>query len=90
MAIDDFTVHIVDDEEPVRKSLAFMLTVNGFGVRVHDSATAFAALAQNLRHAVLVTDMKMPDMTGLDLIRQVSSMGVAIPSMATCRWPSKR
>jgi two-component system response regulator FixJ len=81
MAIDDFTVHIVDDEEPVRKSLAFMLTVNGFGVRVHDSATAFAALAQNLRHAVLVTDMKMPDMTGLDLIRQVSSMGVAIPSI---------
>ena len=45
MTIDDFTVHIVDDEEAVRKSLAFMLTMNGLGVRVHESATAFAAPA---------------------------------------------
>ena len=53
MPIDDFTVHIVDDEEAVRKSLAFMLTMNGFGVRVHESATAFLALAAGLRQAVL-------------------------------------
>jgi two-component system response regulator FixJ len=81
MAIDDFTVHIVDDEAPVRKSLAFMLTVSGFGVRVHESATAFAALAQNLRSAVLVTDMRMPDMSGLDLIRRLASLPSAIPSI---------
>ena len=41
----DYIVHIVDDEEPVRKSLAFMLTVSGFAVRLHDSATAFLAAA---------------------------------------------
>ncbi len=35
MQPDDFTVHIVDDEEALRKSLGFMLTVNGFGVRLH-------------------------------------------------------
>lgn len=81
MTIDDFTVHVVDDEEPVRKSLAFMLTMNGLGVRVHESATAFLSLAPNLRSAVLVTDMRMPDMSGLDLIRRMSLDGATIPSI---------
>lgn len=81
MLPDDFTVHIVDDEEALRKSLAFMLTVNGFAVRVHDSATAFAQIAANLSQAVLVTDMRMPDMSGLDLIRRLSTASRAIPSI---------
>lgn len=81
MPTDDFTVHIVDDEDAVRKSLAFMLTVNGLGVRVHESATAFAALAPNLRQAVLVTDLRMPDMSGVELIRAVVAAGATIPSV---------
>ena len=79
MPIDDFTVHIVDDEEAVRKSLAFMLTMNGLAVRVHESATAFLALAANFRQAVLVTDLRMPDMSGVELIRQLVSAGSTIP-----------
>lgn len=81
MLTDDFTVHIVDDEEAVRKSLAFMLTMNGLGVRVHESATTFSALAPNLRQAVLVTDLRMPDMSGVDLIRRIGAAGAAIPSI---------
>ena len=53
MLTDDFTVHIVDDEEAVRKSLAFMLSMNGFAVRVHESATAFHSFAPSARNAVL-------------------------------------
>lgn len=79
--IDDFTVHIVDDEEPVRKSLAFMLTMNGLGVRIHESATAFLTLAPNLRQAVLVTDLRMPDMSGVELIRNLAAGGTSIPSI---------
>jgi two-component system response regulator FixJ len=81
MTIDDFTVHIVDDEDAVRKSLAFMLTMNGLGVRIHESATAFLALAPNLRQAVLVTDLRMPDMSGVELIRKLASGGLTIPSI---------
>ncbi|KQR69376.1 two-component system response regulator [Rhizobium sp. Leaf384] len=79
--MDDFTVHIVDDEEPVRKSLAFMLTMNGFAVRVHESATAFAQFAPSARHAVLVSDLRMPDMSGVELIRFVATLPVRIPSI---------
>lgn len=81
MPTDDFTVHIVDDEEAVRKSLAFMLSMSGLGVRVHESATAFAALAPNLRQAVLVTDLRMPDMSGVELIRGIGAAGASIPSI---------
>ena len=81
MPIVDFTVHIVDDEEAVRKSLAFMLTMNGFAVRVHESASAFIDLAAGLRQAVLVTDLRMPDMSGIDLIGRLSSVGKDIPAI---------
>ncbi|KQS83145.1 MULTISPECIES: response regulator FixJ [unclassified Rhizobium] len=81
MSKDDFTVHIVDDEDAVRKSLAFMLTINGFAVRVHESATTFAQFAPGARHAVLVTDLRMPDMTGVDLIRILSKLPNRIPSL---------
>jgi two-component system response regulator FixJ len=81
MTIDDFTVHIVDDEDAVRKSLAFMLTMNGLGVRIHESATAFLALAPNLRQAVLVTDLRMPDMSGVELIRKLAAGSVIMPSI---------
>ncbi|WP_176907437.1 response regulator FixJ [Sinorhizobium sp. NFACC03] len=79
--MDDFTVHIVDDEEAVRKSLAFMLTMNGLAVRVHESATAFLSVAPNLRQAVLITDMRMPDLSGLELIRRLAALKTTIPSI---------
>jgi two-component system response regulator FixJ len=81
MQPDDFTVHIVDDEEALRKSLGFMLTVNGFAVRLHTSATTFSEIASSLRNSILITDMRMPDMSGLDLVRKISSISPPIPSI---------
>ncbi len=78
MSKTDFTVHIVDDEEAVRKSLAFMLTMNGFAVRMHQSATEFLDFAPNARDAVLITDLRMPDMSGVDLIRKLATVNGAI------------
>ncbi len=65
----DYTVHIVDDEDSVRKSLAFMLTMNGFATRIHESASSFLQFAPSIHNGVLVTDLRMPDMSGLELIR---------------------
>ncbi|HWU64307.1 MAG TPA: response regulator FixJ [Ensifer sp.] len=78
MSKPDFTVHIVDDEEAVRKSLAFMLTMNGFAVRMHQSATEFLEFAASARDAVLITDLRMPDMSGVDLIRKLATVNGAI------------
>lgn len=81
MQTGDYTVHIVDDEEPVRKSLAFMLTMNGFAVRVHESATNFLQFAPSIRNGVLITDLRMPDMSGVDLIRKLIATRAKIPSI---------
>ena len=81
MAIDNYTVHIVDDEEAVRKSLAFVLTMSGFTVRVHESATGFLAAAPTIRNGCLVTDLRMPDMSGVDLLRGLKAADLQIPSI---------
>ncbi|WP_081159459.1 response regulator FixJ [Ensifer aridi] len=77
----DYTVHIVDDEEAVRKSLAFMLTMNGFAVKMHPSAEAFLAFAPDVRDGVLVTDLRMPEMSGVDLLRNLGERKIKIPSI---------
>jgi two-component system response regulator FixJ len=81
MEIGDYTVHIVDDEEPVRKSLAFLLTVSGFTVRLHDSATAFLAIAPAIRNGCLITDLRMPDMSGVELLQRLRHLPTRIPAI---------
>lgn len=81
MQTGDYTIHIVDDEEPVRKSLAFMLTMNGFAVRMHETASSFLQFAPSVRNGVLVTDLRMPDMTGVELIRKLTNSRAGIPSI---------
>lgn len=77
----DVVIHIVDDEEPVRKSLAFLLTISGHAVRVHDSATSFLSVAKDLENACLVTDLRMPDMSGVDLLRRLHEEDAMLPAI---------
>ena len=81
MEIGNYTVHIVDDEEPVRKSLAFLLTMHGFTVRVHNSATDFLAVASTVRNGCLVTDLRMPDMSGVELLQSLQAAKATIPTI---------
>jgi two-component system response regulator FixJ len=81
MQTDNYVVHIVDDEEPVRKSLAFLLTTMGFTVRVHESAASFLALAQGIGKACLVTDLRMPEISGVQLLEKLAEMGATVPSI---------
>lgn len=81
MKTDSYIVHIVDDEEPVRRSLAFLLTMSGFTVRVHDTATSFLAVAPTLTKACLVTDLRMPDMSGIELLEKLDAIGALVPAI---------
>ncbi|WP_136619218.1 MULTISPECIES: response regulator FixJ [Mesorhizobium] len=81
METGDYIVHIVDDEEPVRKSLAFLLTMSGFAVKMHESATDFLAAASGIRNGVLVTDLRMPDMTGVELLRNLVKANTSLPAV---------
>lgn len=77
----EVVVHIVDDEEAVRNSLAFLLSISGYAVKVHDSATAFLRHAKGLTSACLITDLRMPDMSGVELIKRLRSENIMIPAI---------
>lgn len=81
MNIADIVVHIVDDEEAVRSSLAFLLSGAGFAVRMHESATDFLAVAGNIKNGCLITDLRMPDMSGVELLRRLRDEGALLPAI---------
>ena len=72
-------VHVIDDDEAVRDSLEFMLDAADLQVRTWDSAVAFLDALGTLEHGCIVTDVRMPDMTGLDLVRALKERGHADP-----------
>jgi len=65
----------------VRKSLAFLLTMAGFAVRTHDSATSFFACAPGLSKGCLVTDLRMPDMSGVELLERLAAANALMPAI---------
>ena len=81
MLLKDLAVYVVDDEEPVRKSLAFMLTAMGFMVRIYPSAAAFLTKVPSDNTACLITDVRMPGMSGIELMQHLVHLGVRIPTI---------
>ena len=78
---DNRIVHIVDDDEAVRQSLAFLLSSAGLAVRLYDSASAFLAGLASVKGGCLITDMRMPDMTGLELLHQLRAKACGLPAI---------
>lgn len=74
-------IHIVDDEEPVRQSLAFLLELNGFAVIVWASAAALLEGIAADPADCLITDLRMPDMDGVDLLRRLGERGDLPPAV---------
>ncbi len=74
-------VHIVDDDDGVRQSLAFLLSSAGLPVRLYNSATAFLAALASIQGGCLITDMRMPDMTGLELLRELRARTIGLPAI---------
>lgn len=72
-------VHIVDDDEPVRESLAFLCQTGGLDAFTYDSPVAFLEKAPELADGCIVTDVRMPEMDGLTLLERLRQQGVALP-----------
>jgi two-component system response regulator FixJ len=75
------TVLVVDDDAAVRAALKFALEVDGFRVRVYDSAAAVLADGGLPVRACLVIDYRMPDIDGLELVELLRARQVALPAI---------
>ena len=72
-------VHLIDDDEAVRAALSFVLEMNDLPARTYPSAEAFLEVAGGLSGGCVVTDVRMPGMTGLDLVRHMTAHGLKLP-----------
>ena len=72
-------VHVIDDDEALRDSLEFMLDAAGLNARSWESAIPFLAALPGLAPGCIVTDVRMPDMTGLELVGRLKALGRADP-----------
>ncbi len=72
-------VHVVDDDPAIRDSLAFLLDTADLASRTYESAAALLARAAKLEPGCIVTDVRMPDMSGLEMVRRLAEIGVRHP-----------
>ncbi len=77
--MDTPTIFIVDDDPAVRSSLAKALGARGYQVEAHDSAAAFLNAGPGERRGCLVLDVRMPDVSGLELQEMLRNAGVHLP-----------
>jgi two-component system response regulator FixJ len=71
--------HVIDDDDAVRESLAFLLETEGVEVKSYESAAAFLARLAEAEDGCIITDVRMPDMNGLELVRRLNALGVTMP-----------
>ena len=70
-------VHVVDDDEAVRQSLAFLLRTAQIEVKTYDGAMAL--LSDLPRTGCIITDVRMPEISGIDLLQRLHELGVVLP-----------
>jgi len=73
------TIYVIDDDDAVRQSLEFLLKAAGIPVRGFESAQAFLDVLSTVEHGCIVTDVRMPEITGIDLLKKVKQTRPELP-----------
>src|SRR6516165_7744411 len=73
------TVHIIDDDEALRESLAFLLRTARIEVVTYPSAAAFLEKIPDAKLNCVITDVRMPGMSGIDLLKRLREMKIDVP-----------
>ena len=73
------TVHVIDDDDAARDALTFLLGADDYSVRGFGSAQAFPDAIPSLQAGCVITDVRMPDIDGLELLRRLKSSEIKWP-----------
>lgn len=73
------TIHLVDDEESIRRSAGFMLRTSGYDVKAYASGVEFLKEAKSAEPGCILLDVRMPEMDGLEVQAELNARGVGMP-----------
>jgi two-component system, LuxR family, response regulator FixJ len=79
MASEKAVVHVIDDDEASRQSLAFLLQTAKIDAQTHASAAIFLDRLPGLSAGCIITDVRMPGLSGIDLLRRLRELNIAAP-----------
>ena len=72
-------VHLVDDDEGIRRSVSFALRTSGYVVKTYVSGTEFVAGAKEAPPGCILLDVRMPGMDGIEVQRALRREGIFLP-----------
>jgi len=72
-------VHIIDDDDALRDSLSFLLSSVGIKTKSYETATGYSNDPERGVCGCILTDVRMPGMSGIDLLRKLKSDGITVP-----------
>lgn len=72
-------IHVIDDDDAVRDSLGFLLESAGFEVKTWDCGLSFLEGRTDQESGCIVTDVRMPGITGLELVVRLRELGCKLP-----------
>jgi two-component system response regulator FixJ len=79
LSMPDAVVYVIDDDDAARESLEFLLRSASFSVTSFDSGTAFVSALARLSHGCIITDVRMPGLGGIELLRHLKEADVNLP-----------
>jgi two-component system, LuxR family, response regulator FixJ len=79
MMTDKKLIHIVDDEDSIRRSVSFMLKTSGYQTETWSSGQAFLKEVKHAEHGCILLDVRMPEIDGLEVQRTLAERGVTMP-----------
>ena len=72
-------IYVIDDDDAVRQSLEFLLKTTGMTVRGFEHAKAFLDILPQVQHGCVITDVRMPGMSGIDLLSRLKDSNPNLP-----------
>ncbi|WP_019903559.1 response regulator [Methylobacterium sp. 77] len=82
-------IAIIDDDEDVRKATESLIRSLGYVARTYASASDYLKPSQQKSADCLITDVQMPDMTGIELYQRIIATGSKIPVIFVTAFPTE-
>jgi two-component system, LuxR family, response regulator FixJ len=70
---------VIDDDDAARDALAFLLETSSYSVHTFSSAVSFLHSLHGLQRGYIITDVRVPELSGLDLVHRLAAKNVNWP-----------